>query len=733
MRSLLRVAAWSAVTVIAPLTAVTATSATQSAHASSGGISLAIDSVSPRVARSDSTVVVTGTITNRTGAPLSGMSVQLESSAQQFPTRDEMDAYLRPSGFTPVTAVGSGYTPAARIGPGATVHWRAEFNVAVAGMSEFGVYPLQAGLFDPAGLPAATDKTLLPFLPSNAPVSKLKVAWVWPLIDQPYRQACTALTSNDLIQSLAGGGRLGTLLTAAAQHPEADLTLAIDPALVGDANTMTLPYQVAGPGWQPKFCLGATREPASKAAASWLTTLESVIASQPAVLTPYGNTDVAALAHHGLTAELKTAYRLGQEVAGQVLHRTFGTNMALPAGGFADQSVLTTLAATEHVTSVVLSSSEMPPANSTVFSPDDAVTSVGTGAGTPMNVLLADDTLTNLLRSANAGMSSSAEFALEQQFLAQTAMIASEAPDSSRSLVVSPPETWGPSLALADSLLSETSGAPWLQPVTLNSLAGSHDSLSNLARKRPPDTQIRPRELSGGYLTQVGALDNQLDMYKSMLYQAPSGYTMGLDEAIAATESSAWRGGGAAAGQGQALVKDCTAYLNHAQGKVKIITSAEIIMAGASGVLPVNIQNNLEQNVQVKLSASVLPVAKGGAPPLVVGRMDDVITIPAGHTVVEKIHVSSAPSGTTAIQLQLTNRNGTELPLTTATLTVHSTRYGQDILILIAGAIGLLVLTSLFRAGRRWLAAPGNVMTGAQDPTEAPDELADARRWADDT
>jgi hypothetical protein len=28
---------------------------------------------------------------------------------------------------------------------------------------------------------------------------------------------------------------------------------------------------------------------------------------------------------------------------------------------------------------------------------------------------------------------------------------------------------------------------------------------------------------------------------------------------------------------------------------------------------------------------------------------------------------------------------------------------------------------------------PGNVMKSPSDPTEAPDDLADARRWADDT
>jgi hypothetical protein len=66
-------------------------------------------------------------------------------------------------------------------------------------------------------------------------------------------------------------------------------------------------------------------------------------------------------------------------------------------------------------------------------------------------------------------------------------------------------------------------------------------------------------------------------------------------------------------------------------------------------------------------------------------------------------------------------------------------------LFLIAAAIGVLVLSSVYRGVRRWLRddshvadeeaePPGSVVTGssARHPTEAPDDLADARRWADD-
>jgi len=111
-----------------------------------------------------------------------------------------------------------------------------------------------------------------------------------------------------------------------------------------------------------------------------------------------------------------------------------------------------------------------------------------------------------------------------------------------------------------------------------------------------------------------------------------------------------------------------------------------------------------------------------------------------------RLPVSSAPQGSTRISLSLTSVFCTPPPSTEKSLTVQSTRYGRAILFLIGAAIGVFVLTSLYRAFRRRLrddthlggeeaSPPGSVVTGtsdARDPTEAPDDLADARRWVDD-
>ena len=163
----------------------------------------------------------------------------------------------------------------------------------------------------------SSEQTLLPFWPGSRAAGlarPLKISWLWPLIDQPHQKVCTAtLTSNGLAGALSPGGRLSALLDAGASHPGADLTWVIDPALLSDVATMTRPYLVGG---QPT-CTGASRQPASPAAASWLATLRQVTAGQPTVLTPYANVDMTALVHQGLTRDLATAYRTGEAVADQ--------------------------------------------------------------------------------------------------------------------------------------------------------------------------------------------------------------------------------------------------------------------------------------------------------------------------------------------------------------------------------------------------------------------------------
>jgi hypothetical protein len=714
-------------------------------HAQAGRVSVVIDSMSPQTAEPGATVTVTGTVSNGTGQTEAGLQVQLSTSSVRFPTRDAMDGYVSRGTGASLQPAGNAVSLPASVKPGATVPWHASFQVNTIGMTEFGVYPVTAQLDDAQGDVLGADQTLLPFWPGQQAASlarPLDIAWVWPLIDQPHHQVCSALTDNDLAASLGPGGRLSALLAAGQAHPGARLTWVIDPALLSDMTTMTKTYQVAsGPGCRP-----APSEPASKAAKTWLSALRAITSDQPPVITPYANVDVSALVHSKLTADITSAYSMGYAEADSVLHGSFGPWIAVPAGGRADLSTLTNLAAAQHIGTVVLDSNEMPPTDPAVFEPDDAVTSVRTGSGLRMTVLLADHVLTGVLAAGDTGSGTlppSTQFAVSQRFLAETAMIAAEAPDSDRSIVVAPPEDWSPSAALASELLNETTSTPWLASTALGSLAGARDSDRGIIRQKLPGSKDSPGELSGSYLSTVDRVGAALGVYTDLLYQPSSSYVDGLQQALIATESSAWRGGGAA--EGRALADKLSSFMSGEEHQITIIAAQQVPMGGASGLVPVSIKNGSRHAIQVRLKASVVGVPDRTSQ-LTVGRFQNLVKIQPGQAPTIRLPVSSAPIGPTAIRLSLATANGKALPLSPASLTVQSTRYGRAILFLIGTAIGVLVLTSVFRGIRRRLRAdtqvapedgdlPGSVVTGtssARHPTEAPDDLADARRWADD-
>jgi len=666
--------------------------------ASSQQLTISIAAVNPGFATPGKTITVTGTITNHTGSPLRGVQVQLLTSAQYFYARADMDSFAAGNvpGYISSQAVGAPYVVTGTLHSNATLRWSASFNSSAVGYPAFGVYPLTAQAEYPDGTPSGFEHTFLPYWPGNGAAQALSTAWIWPLIDQPQQGPCPqTVATNSLAASLGTGGRLGTLLAVGQLWAREDhLTWAVDPALLSDATVMTHPYKVD----EDSSCTGRKLTPAS-AAAAWLSSLRAETAGEPMFVTPYGDTDVAALAHFGLDADLRTAYRLGESQASQILSRPFGINgqstgdggapaVAWPADGAADASVLDSLASDGGISTVVLNSGEM---RSTAAPYDNALAATKTSNGTSMRVLLADSELTSILGSASPTSSAGAQFAAEQDFLAQTAMIVAEAPSLKRSLVIAPPPRWDPSAAEAAKLLSMTYSAPWLTKVDLSSLAAAAGNLK--AHGSLPLVKPGPAELDEGYLDEVQAVDSSLAVYEDLLYQPGAALLRTLNAAAAATESSAWRGAGAAGGW--LALGTLADYLKDNENQVQILTGTKLLLAGSSGPAPVSVQNTGKLPVQVGIRVTVPPNS-----PLTVDNLGKPITIFPGKTQTLKMTVHSAAIGTSQMQLQLVTENGSPLGKSHQ-LSVQATRYGRALLVLIGAALGVLVLTSLARWIRR--------------------------------
>ena len=664
--------------------------------AASHQLTISIDGMSSNFATPSSIVKVTGTLTNHTGSAMQGLVVQLLTSSAYLGYRAEMDGFANGSVTVFLQPTGTPDTLPGTLASGATVRWTATLNPVQAEYGAFGVYPLEVQASSGASAAVATARTFMPFWPGSGRPRPLEASWVWPLIDQPQQGACPqTLATNSLAGSLSSGGRLGTLLAAGERWAQQDhLTWAVDPALLSDATVMTHKYAVGG----DSACHGRTSETASTAATRWLSLLRDGTAGDEMFLTPYADADVSALTHAGLDDNVRTAYQLGETVAGKILTRPFGKTgagtgdggIAWPAGGTADASVLTSLASNGGIKTVVLNSGQLPSIDQQY---ENSLGRTTTGISTKMQVLLADSQLTSILASAPAGSSAATQFRAEQDFLAETAMILAEAPSLPRSIVIAPPRHWDPPATEAAKLLSLTAQAPWLRKVGLSTLATAASHLK--ARESLPGTRVSKDELSESYLDQVGAVNANLGVYKDLLYKPSAGYLQMLDAAMTATTSAAWRGDSAAGGR-LALTK-FSDYLTDNEKKVQIITGKKLLLAGTSGQSPVSVQNLLMLAVQVRVVATLSP---GSA--LQVGKVN-LIMIPGQSTQTVQMSVRSTAIGTTTMQLQLVTENGSPLPWPPVSLSVQVTRYGRALLVLIAAALGVLVLTSVARWIRKSL------------------------------
>ncbi|TVZ01739.1 hypothetical protein EAS64_30215 [Trebonia kvetii] len=680
--------------------------------ASSHTLAISITGMTPRTATQNSTVTLRGTLANHTGSAVSGVTVQANTSTSVFNTRAEMAAFADSDAYPYLIQAAGLPETIASVPSGATVSWSVSFDAGVY-YDHFGVFPVRVSAATADGRYRETARTFVPFWPSDKTQQPagLQVAWIWPLTDTPQQGAClNTLTTSELAGSVSAGGRLSTLLDAGAAWAQKDnLTWSIDPALLSDVSVMTRGYHTFGGA----DCTGRSAEKPSKDAADWLLQLQRTTAGQPAFLTSYANVDVAALSHAGMDANIRSAYQVGRTVAGQILPHTFGPKgtgtgdgavlrAASPADGLADRGVLTSLANDAGINTLVLASGEAH-ARPSADGWDDALSRTTSDTGKSVPVLLADSRLTTLLGTASSSASAAKQFALIQDFLAQTAMIMNEGPSLARTLVVAPPAGWDPSPAEANGLLSVTR-EPWLHAVSLHALAGQAAHVPSRPLKAK---QVSGAELSASYLDQVRTVGNSASLFKNLLYQPTVPMTNRLAAAVAATASSAWRGAGEPAG---ALATTMlSGYLADSENKVKIITSQKVLLAGTTGEAPVSVLNGLTWPVQVRVVAT----APEGSQ-LEVGSLSKPLNVPPHQTGTVRLALHSGTIGTTTVQLQLVTQNGS--PLGTARpLSVEVTRFGRSLLIIIGAALGILVLTSAYRLRRKRNAAGGH--RGSPDDT----------------
>jgi hypothetical protein len=617
--------------------------------------------------RAGSTLRVRGQLVNQSENAYQRVSVRLRFSSHAMTSRGEVESYAAEKGPEPAQA-GMSHVVSAALPSGGQQGWKLSLPVRQMGLTVFGVYPISVEVFNAAGVVLGHQRTFITYYPTGTFAQKTKIAWVWPLIDQPHRADDSTFLDDHLERLLGSGGRLSNLITA-PERTTTPVSWLIDPSLIDDANRMQNPE-----GYTIKD--DATR-PQSVAALNWLTSLHRAVTGDRIFATPYADPDVMALAGRHMSKDVQTAAQEGTRALAAARLGGATTVTAMPPDGLADQATLSSLVASGSRT-ILLSSAVLPDSRPETFTPDPVVKR--NVAGTGVKLVAYDDTLRKVLGADTTDPGDT--LLAEQRFLAETAMITGEAPQKPRTVVITPPRRWTPSAAFAKAVLNYTAKAPWLQPVRLGD-----------AENTPPAGRaFQPQKDSSGlgknYLRQVRDLGGQIGKFTSIFDPAVSDFTLGVPRA----ESSAWNGQSV---RGKAMRHTLELQLQHTSAKVKVLNDG-ITLAGKSGRIPITISNGLDRGtVKVWLHAYSQNKTR-----LRVDAVDRMLTLEPGHKDQVTLNMTASANGVAYVNVELLTPDGHSFD-GAHVVRVNATGYGRTALLITGVSLAVLFVGVAIRMVRR--------------------------------
>jgi hypothetical protein len=672
--------------------------------------------ISPAVPGPGSVVTVTGFVDNSSGSVVTTPKIALRTSPQALTSRGDLENFQ----VGAVSRLGSAPDLVAdslgdAIPAGASVPFQLSAPLDTIQYPGFGVYPLAVvatGEVADAGIAQlGAVRTFLPWRPPSSKIRPSRLSLLWPLIDSPRRDAAGRFIDDSLAASMSPGGRLDTLVDAAANTT---VTWVIDPDLIETAQDMTDGYVVASASGR------TTPGTGQRTATRWLAKLRAATEGDGQILTvPYADPDLTGLAQAGHGGQITAASRRGESIVERALGRPVISDVAWPADANPDRRTLDA-ARSAGASAVIVAASSRPPAGLPPSYTPTSRTQLGSGAF-PLTGLLSDDTLDDALGIRWAEPDSRA-VAL-QRFRAETAMITAEAPNISRTVLASPDRRWSPDRESSRAIIEAASHSGWITPVTLDALRRTTTTDVDRAVAVEPKVAIAPLEdgpLSMSYLAGLAGVQQQVDAFSQVLpdvvptavptpsvavtvreqavaSSARSRFKEPFDAALLRAHSTAWRG---AVINGQRWVDRLRRELDVERRRIRVV-SGTVVLGSSSGTFPVTVVNDRDSEISVQLRLTPRNPrlgVQGGPYRITVGpRQKGLVEVPA----------TAIASGTVVVDARVESRQG--LPIGPETqLSVNATKIGTvalfvtyGALIVLFGTAGLRVVRTLWSAARR--------------------------------
>ncbi|WP_149547914.1 DUF6049 family protein [Streptomyces marokkonensis] len=661
------------------------------APSGAGSVSVSVDSLSPGAPTDGDTVTVSGTVTNRGRQTVTDAHVGLRVGPL-LNTRSGIDSVARNSDDV-LSVIGpeidDKYSDKfSKLTPGVSQPFTLSVPVDELDLGQDGVYQLAVSL---AGETAAqpweqtlgVQRTFLPWQPEEAG-TRTRTTFMWPLISTVHMTAETGsdeqqtpvFHDDDLAREISPGGRLDRMV---ALGKDLDVTWVIDPDLLASVEAMTDRYEVPGEG--DDTVVGGHQEVAKR----WLTEVQEAVAEKEVVALPFGDPDLASLAHNGTSvtgslSHLKEATDVASSTVGSILHVKPTTDFAWPVDGAVDPSVVR-VATSAGADKVI--------ARSDTFE-DTGLTYTTTaprpiGGGT--TAVVADARLSTAFQGDMTKASTST--LAVQRFLAQSLTLGLQT-DRQRSVVVAPQRT--PSASQAQTMAEAfeiLQDGTWSEPQTLTAAAKAKPdpaATTKVPAASSYPSSLRKQELPKTTFEQIARTQAKLDKFKVVLSDQSRVVTP-FGRAQNRGMSVSWRGRQAESAIYRSGVES---YLDGLIGQVRLIDKSETKLSGRSATIPVTVQNNLVQGVEhlVLRLTSTNPTRleiDGDA------YEEQPVAVSGGHSQSVKFTTSANANGRATVIAQLYTQDGQKYG-DPVTFDVKVTEITATVMLVIGGGVLLLVL-----------------------------------------
>ncbi|MFF0054166.1 DUF6049 family protein [Streptomyces microflavus] len=697
-------------------------SAPDKAPTGSSTVDVSLDTLSPAAPVKGDTLTVSGTLTNKGGQTIDGAEIDLRVGPR-LSGRGEVDDAAKRKGYTPGAdpdAIDDKYTvKIAKLPKGISQNFTLAVPVDKLDLDASGVYQLGVSV---SGRTAAApfeqvlgiERSFLPWQPEESD-KRTKLTFLWPLIASPHvtaetrsdEQQTPVFTDDALAEELAPGGRLQQMVALGSRLP---VTWVIDPDLLASVAAMAGGYEVKS---------GDTTVPGKNRAVAgqWITALQKVVEDGKVIALPFGDPDLASIAHRGkgvsgTLSHLQNASTVGASTVETILHVKPSTDFAWPVQGAVDPGIVdvATSAGAHHV---IARSDSFKETGSLPYTPT-AARPIGGGT----TAVVADHRLSTAFDGSL--LRADASTLAVQKFLAQTLTLNEQAPDNERSIVVAPQRM--PTTAQAQTMaraLEALSGNRWTQPQDL--VAASEVKPDPLATTKVPRASAYPKKLRNQELpTQafqdIRTTQGSIDSFETILTQ-PERVVTPFGNAVNRSMSTSWRGRSLEA---QAYRDAVLTYLKDLTGEVQLIDKSDVTLSGRSATIPVTVQNKLVQGVDrlvLRLKSDNIRLKFNDD-----GTMAELpVRIGGGHSQSVKFDTATSANGRAQVTARLFTEDGTPYG-EEMTFTVKVSEVTPTVLLVIAGGLLLLVLAGVRMYSHRKRAVASDTANGDGGEPEQPSD-----------